>query len=73
MLEHKIKRLEKLRNAVARIEKQISDDVLYELANLPQRYGFQSHTDFIKAVKDAWHISGAPAKARRGRPRKSGR
>ena len=53
MIHNKLKKLAKLKAAVARFEGEIADEVRYELANLPMRYGFESHTDFLKAVKDA--------------------
>jgi hypothetical protein len=70
MVTKRIKMLKKLKRKVARFESEVADEIRYELANLPERYGFESHTSFLKAVKEAY---GKARFSKRGKSTGSGR
>jgi DNA-binding CsgD family transcriptional regulator len=66
MLTEKIKELEAAKAKVKDLEDKILAERPFELAELPEKYGFASLADFIKAVK-ASYSSKPAAKAKRGR------
>lgn len=65
MLTEKIKELEAAKAKVADLEQKIIAERPDELAALPERYGFSSLNEFIKAVKVAVGAAGGRRKAGR--------
>jgi DNA invertase Pin-like site-specific DNA recombinase len=53
MVSEKIKELELTRAKLASLEQAIADELSAELAVLPERYGFGSAEEFLKAVAAA--------------------
>ena len=66
MVTEKIKQLQALQAKADELQKSIDAERRQELAALPERYGFESLTDFIRALKGA-----AGSGARRGRQPKA--
>ncbi|MFA5262983.1 MAG: helix-turn-helix domain-containing protein [Opitutaceae bacterium] len=58
MLTEKIKELEAAKAKVQDLEQKILSERPSELAGLPERYGFKSLNEFVKAVKAAVSSSG---------------
>jgi hypothetical protein len=70
MVTKQIKELEVTKAKIASLEKTIAKRLQKELSTLHAKYGFESLSEFIKALKDA-ATPGSRRKGRRGRPAKA--